>query len=61
MGKRNSMAGKKPVRAIEEFSAAMRKLGNACPNDTDGDGDCWMCARYPNAHWVQAVNTVLKT
>jgi hypothetical protein len=25
-------------------------LAVPCPNDTDGDGDCWMCVRNPNAH-----------
>ncbi len=30
-------------------------MGYPCPDDTDGDGDCWKCARYKDVHKHEAV------
>lgn len=34
-----------------ELDLLIRRRGNGCPNDTDGDGGCHLCARDPNFHW----------
>lgn len=47
------MRGQREIsaEAMRELDLFIRRTGNGCPNDTDGDGDCWMCARDPNYHW----------
>lgn len=36
------------VAAINRAAGVILAAG--CPNDTDGDGNCWQCARRPGAH-----------
>lgn len=36
------------VAAVNRAAGGILAAG--CPNDTNGDGDCWQCARRPEAH-----------